>query len=483
MAIKQKISKWLPNNRFARSVTVLASATLAGQAIMVLASPLLTRIYSPDDFGLLAIYISLLGMISVVATLRYQFAIPLPDKDNRAASIVLLGLIIVCVISAITFTVILFLHKQIALALNSEEIEPYLWVIPVGILFVNIYQIFYYWSIRTKAFTAIAKTKIAQSLVAVVIQLGGFFLGPLALMLGHISGQGVGFTSLGLSTFRGRMDMFKSMRFRHISWAARRYKDFPIYSTFSDFLNKAGAELPILLFTALYSPAMAGFYVLTRQVLYMPGAFVGKAISDVFFSRSASAYRKGELAPLVAGIHKKLAQIAMPPALVVILIGPTMFSTIFGEEWRQAGEFARWMAPCVYVVFITTPLDNLTSVLEKQAYDMVFMISLFLTRTSALIGGSYTGNINLTIALFSFSGTLCWVAYLFWIVKKSGNKATVIVESTGKAFLWSAGLVAPLAFVIFLPSYATTQFWLVAILLTALLIAVRYATIFKEVWN
>ena len=103
IAMKQTLKKILPKNRFARSVSFLAGGTAAGQAITVLAAPLLTRLYSPEDFGLLAVYTSLLMTIGVIASLRYQLAIPLPKSDEEAAHVVVLSLFIVLGISLASF--------------------------------------------------------------------------------------------------------------------------------------------------------------------------------------------------------------------------------------------------------------------------------------------------------------------------------------------------------------------------------------------
>nr|WP_274520339.1 oligosaccharide flippase family protein [Ectothiorhodospira sp. 9100] len=145
-----------------------------------MASPLLTRLYSPEDFGLLAVFAALLGILSVIASLRYQLAIPLPESDEEAAHVVVLGLIIVADMSLLATVLVIFFAQPIADVFNTPALASYLWLLPLALLLSGIYQVFNYWAIRVKAFTPIARTKLTQAIATVSVQLGGYLLGPLA---------------------------------------------------------------------------------------------------------------------------------------------------------------------------------------------------------------------------------------------------------------------------------------------------------------
>lgn len=431
----------LPKSHFARSVSVLAGGTAAGQIIVVAASPILTRLYSPEDFGLLAVYAGLLGILGVVASLRYQLAIPLPESDEDAASIVVLSLLVALGMTAMSVAIVWIWGRPITVALNTPALVPYLWLLPIGLFLTGIYQAFKYWAIRVNAFPAIARTKLTQALSMIGVQLGGYALGPLALLLGQLSSQAAGTSSLGFLAIGRKWASFRLVRPVDIWWVASRYRRFPIYSSWSGVFNKTGAELPAILFAVLFSPAVAGIYMLAHRVLAMPMSLLGRAISDVFFSSATKANRDGSLATLVPGIHTKLAYIAMPPALLLLLLGPDLFAFAFGNPWRQAGQFAQWMAPFLYIQFVTSPLGILHSVVEKQAQGAFFHTVLLAVRVVSLSIGGLQGDVIFAVALFSVSSAVCWFGFLLWLLSLSGAIPLRTVASSTLKAMASALLV------------------------------------------
>ncbi|MFK7091640.1 oligosaccharide flippase family protein, partial [Chromobacterium violaceum] len=164
-----------------------------------------------------------------------------------------------------------------------------------------------------KAFGPIAKTKLSQSIVMAGIQLAGAPLGPSALVVGQIAGQGSGSLSLFIRVLRDRLPLLAGIRVSDVLAVARRYKQCPVFSTWGALFNTACAQLPSVMFAVFFSPAAAGMYALENRVLSMPMQLLGQSIGQVFFSDAAQAHREGRLGALVAGIHGRLAHIGMPP--------------------------------------------------------------------------------------------------------------------------------------------------------------------------
>jgi len=477
---KNQLRRLLPKNAFARGVSVLVGGTAAGQFIVVAASPILTRLYTPEDFGLLAVFAALLGVFAVIASLRYQLAIPLPESDEEAASVAVLSLLVVAGMTGLSALIVWFWDSSITMLLNVPAMEPYLWLLPVGLALMGVYQVFSYWAIRVKAFPAIARTKLTQAISMVSVQLGAFTLGPFALILGQVTGHAAGSSSLAALAVRRKWTIFRQVRLADIRRAASRYRRFPIYSSWEGFFNKAGSQLPPILFAALFSPAAAGIYMLAHRVLAMPMRLIGKAVADVFVSSAAKANRNRALAPLVASIHRRLANIAMPPALLLLIVGPDLFAMIFGTDWRQAGEFAQWMAPWVYLVFVTSPLSMLFAVMEKQAQGMLFQGILLGVRVGALVIGGVQNDLMLAVALFACGSGLCWGGFLLWIMHASGNQLADAWQPTVSAAFYAALLVSPLA-----AYYAFDGSWgfaLAAATITVIVMTLYYTRMLRQVW-
>lgn len=479
--MKRFINKLLPQNDFARGVSVLVGGTTSAQALMVLASPLLTRLYSPEDFGLLAVYAGLLALFIVVASLRYELAIPLPKHDTEAVNVLILSLLIVLLMTGISGVIVLLAGQQIANSLDSPNLAKYFWLLPVGVLLSGVYKVFNYWAVRTKAFGSIATTRISQALATLAIQLLGYKLGGLALLVGQAGGQGVGSIRLAKNTFNDRS--FRRWTWKGVLQAAKRYRQFPIFSTWSALFNTAGTQLPPLMFAAFFSASAAGLYALAHRVLALPMSILGDAIGKVFFSNAAESYREGRLAPLVKKVHSKLAYLAMPINILLVVAGPDLFALVFGDNWRLAGEFSRFMAPWLYVVFITSPLSTLFPLLEKEKQGMFFQAGLLTGRILSILFGAFLlDNLLGTIILFSSVSTLFWVGFLIWVFRISGNGLLAILQPTFAALLKSLICLSPLMIAIY--SSSITQLWfLLAVGLSALLLTIYYFNFFRKAYS
>lgn len=476
--LKQAVNRVLPKNPFARGVSMLVGGTASAQLLTVLAAPLLTRLYSPEDFGLLAVYGSLLAIISVIASLRYELAIPLPEDDQEAANVAALSLLLITSTTLLSVLATVFFGKHIANALGVPALAAYLWLLPVAVLLGGFYTVFNYWSVRTKRFSTIAGTKVRQSLATVAIQIAAFKLGGVALLFAQVAGQSVGTASLALPALK--LPAFKEISWQGIKKAAERYKRFPIFSTWEGLFNTAGGQLPPLLFAALFSPAAAGLYSLANRILNLPMSLIGQAIGQVFFANAAEAHRAGKLGSLVSGLHAKLAHIGISPALLLVLLGPELFSFAFGENWSQAGEFSRWMAPWLYLVFVSSPLSTLFAVTENLKQGLAFQVILLVARIVAILIGAWLGDLMLTVILFSGASALCWLGFLFWVAHIAGNTARSMIMPTLAA--GGVGLLCMLPVLVTQTLLVPARFWPYALALSMLLLAVHYWQLFRQAY-
>lgn len=474
--LNSTLKKALPKNAFARGVSVLVGGTVGAQALMVLASPLLTRLYTPEDFGLLAVYASILSLFTVIASLRYELAIPLPEKDSEAAHVAILSLLIVGLITAISALVILIGGERLAQLINAPDMANYLWLIPVGVLAIGCYQVFNYWAIRTKSFGTIAKTKISQSLATLAVQLSGFKLGVLALMLGQTGGQSVGVMNLARPALKS--PHFKGWQWSDLKKVAARYKSFPIFSTWGGFLNTASTQLPPLFFAIFFSAGVAGLYALAHRVLAMPMSLIGSAVGNVFFANAAEAYREDRLAPLFESVYAKLVSIIMPVMLVLMIDAPRLFAFVFGANWEEAGELARWMAPWLAVNFVGSPLSTMFTILEKQKQGMFFQGIMLFLRVIAIVIGYQYNSVSLAVILFSLFSMLCWIGFLIWVASKAKSSVFKLIVPVVKAILFSIVCTFPL--LITMIFNVSIIYWYAAIAFTGSISVFYYYFSFKN---
>lgn len=437
------IKKLLPKGQFARGVSVLVGGTAASQLLTVLAIPLITRLYTPEDFGILAAFTAFLAFFTVVAAARYDLTLPLPEKDEDAANLLALGASIVTLVTLLAAIVFLVWPTEIAEAINAPELGKYMWLLPVSIFFGGMYQLFSKWSVRTKEFNAIAKTKITQSVAQLFVQIAGYALGPFALLLGHATGQGAGASNLARSAIK-RPEL-KTVSIKDMRQQAVRYKQFPIYSTWTALFNTASLQLAPLVFITLFGGAIAGLYALTLRVLTMPSSLIGNAIGSVFLSTAPQAHREGKLAALVKDLHSKLALAGALPLMVLLFFGPDLFALVFGESWRKAGTYAQWMAPWIYLQFQWSPLSMLASVLELQRAALISQLLTFVARFGALWAAwHFSLSADHAVFLFAVVSAFVYLLRMLWFTNKAGVSSVGIIVTDTKYLLVGLLIVLPI---------------------------------------
>lgn len=434
--MKEHLKRLLPQNRFARSASVLAGGTVAGQAIVVAASLVLTRLYTPEDFGVWAIFSSVIAILSVIASLRYDLAIPLPETDEEATNVAALGLFLILVVSVATAILAFLFGHSIATLLNTPELLGYLWLVPVGLAVAGVYQVLNYWAIRVKAFSAIAQSRLVQAVGMVTIQIAGFALGPFALLFGRVAGQGAGVFSLLRGALGNRRPRVGAVTSRRLLVAAKRYKDFPIYSSWAGLLNAGGAQVPPLFFAAIFGPAAAGAYMLAQRVINVPMTVVAKAVADAFLPNAVEAHRENRLKGEVQTVFRMLAVLGFPPAAMLFALAPGLFALVFGEEWREAGQMVRWLAPMLAIQFLINPLSRIFVVLERQRLGLFLQGFLFSTRVAALVlAFVYALPVITAVKLFSLGSMCGYLAYYISIIGITKINIAETVKSITRPFL------------------------------------------------
>ncbi|MGD8450564.1 MAG: lipopolysaccharide biosynthesis protein [Phycisphaerae bacterium] len=441
------VERVIPMGPFARSVAVVGGGTGLGYGIVLAASPIVTRLYSPTDFGVFGVYMSIVAMALIVISWRYELAIPAPEDDNRAANVLVLALTLVVCMSAVIGVGLWLLGSVLLYWLDAPSLRPYLWLVPLNTLIGGFYGALQVWCVRKKSFAAIARSKLSQAVGAVVVQvgIGLFLLGPLGLLISHIVRWGGGSTTLGRAVWRGSAASLKQVSPKGVLDVARQYHRFPMFSMWSALLNNVSAQSPILLLSAFFGGTPVGWFVLTSQVLRTPLVFVGQAISQVFFSSASEASRKGQTAGITLRVFTGLMSIAAPYVALLMITAPEVFGLIFGRAWTMAGVFAQFLGPWLLIVFAATPVTSLVYVLERQRGDLVFQTCLLLGRVVVLTIGGQRHDVLLAMALFGAVSAAMWFVYMLWLLHVSGNHPRDGLICMGKSLAAALPVVLPAA--------------------------------------
>lgn len=429
--VKRTANLILPRGRFARSVSILAGGTALGQALTVLVSPILTRLYSPEDFGIFGVYASLLGIIVVIASLRYEYAIPLAEKDDTAANILALCFGLLLGMTVLSWFVIQGLGSQIVTWANVPGLEPYLWLIPLGVLGAGAYQILNYWAIRKRDFTRISRTRISRGVGRAAIQVGVGFAsaGPLGLLLGQLAGETAGSASLGLAAWRKDRAAFKAVSLQGIQRAGSRYKRFPAFVSGASLINIVGTQAPQILLAAFYGAQVAGWFALGQRVIAAPLNIVVDSVAQVYFGEAAQISRDDPKAVrrLFLRLTSRLALFGGLPVVVICTLAPWFFASVFGPSWERAGQYVQILGFAFAVRLSVTPTASTLNILDRQdlyliqdSLRLVLILAVFWL--SKLLHYSDLTAVTLYSLAMSISTVFFW--WLVWrtIDSKCRNK-------------------------------------------------------------
>lgn len=419
MKISGSIRRFLPKSAFAKSVSILVGGTAAGQAITVLASPLLTRIYTPEEFGTLAVFTSFLSIVAVIASLRYELALPLPEEDETAANVLALSLSIVAANALLIGVLVWLFGDKLVNMVNAPQLHSYLWLLPLGIIGAGFYQVLSFWAVRKKAFNRIAQTKLSQSMgqVSTQVGLGLTVSGPVGLLLGQVIGQAVGSTTLATLAWRNDGQSLKAVNPSEMLRVASRYKRFPLLSSGAAWLNALGLQLPVLLLSGFYGSQTTGWFLLAQRVLGTPLDLLGRSVAQVYFGESAHLAQQHNSKGLIQ-LFKKLVKYQLLIGLVIVvpvaIAAPWVLPIIFGAQWYEAGLYLTILAPMLLVQFVSSPLGGILDVLERQDIHLIRECLRIGLMTIGVLAATRVGaGPTVAIALLSVAGALSYGGGLF----------------------------------------------------------------------
>ena len=423
-----RVLETFPNGAFLKGVSALASGTVGAQLVTVLASPLLTRFYTPEDFGVLAVFIALLGVLSVVSSVRYELAIPLARTAAEALNILVLAVSINIVCSLAIGLLLLGLHENILRLLDVPLLAPYLWVLPIGVILVGTYRALTFWAVREKTFSVIAQTKLTQAILGVGTQLavGVAHGGPLGLVTGQVISQSAGMMVLGRRLFERFGDFKRFIRRRRLAASAIRHARFPKFDLAAAAINTTAANLPQFLLAALFAPAVAGYYLLAWRVVSMPVAVLGQAVGQALYANAREAAGKGCLFGFVWRIAGILALLMVVPLTALFAWGEQLFLLIFGPDWGTAGCYAGWLIVGAAVQFIYSPISLMLLATNSQHVNLAIQMIILVGKLGAIFFGYLNGDPFKAVIMLSLTDMCCYSFGLLLVLRQVKRFSSMI---------------------------------------------------------
>lgn len=369
--------KRILSNDFNKNVLKLLTGSTIAQAIPIAISPILTRLYTPEDFGILTLFVAITAIFGTIANGRYELAIVLPAKEEESINLVALSVMIALITSIILLTVVVFFHGTIIAFLGNEQIGIWLYFVPLVVFFIGLFNALNYLNTRMKTFGVIAKVNVLKSLSLSIVQLtlGVVKAGATGLISGQIISHIFANGRLAKEILKNKL-LLSKIKIKEMKRLAKRYSNFPKYSMWAVLANSLSQHLISFFLPLMYNVSTLGFYGLVNRVLGMPSSIIGSSVGQVFFQKASEERQKtGNAKITFNSTLKKLIMLSLPPFILLFFIAPELISIIFGENWREAGEYITILAPLFLLRFINTPLSTITSIFEKNQIALIMQLS------------------------------------------------------------------------------------------------------------
>jgi O-antigen/teichoic acid export membrane protein len=405
-----------------KNSATLLSANAISQGIAFAVLPVIARLYSPDELGVLALFLGIEGLLSVIANGKYDSAIVLSKSKSMAANTFNLCFLINAVFSLLILIVLLLGSHQILSILHYESLEGLIYYLPFFVFIVAFAQASIFWFNYNKRFTLTARYTLWQGLINNGLKVGSGFLkaGLMGLVWANLSSH---FISI-LSCFTRKETWNQLFHFnkKEILAAASEHRKFPLYTLPHTFINMLSGNLPILLLSGYFGMAEIGLFSMGITIGFRPINLLSSSLDQVISQSMAERVNKQEpiWTNLVQSI-KKILLIVTPLFILAFFLAPLVLRYFLGERWEQSALYIQIMIPWLIISLFTASLSSIPPIFGKQRIALIIEIIYIVARLIALIIGIYIQNFVWAIILFSFVSAVVLMAQLTWyllLVKK-----------------------------------------------------------------
>lgn len=428
---------WMPAKEMLSDFLKLFSGATIGQLIPFLTGPLLSRLYSPDDFGLYALLSSTAGILSIISTGAYEYAILTADDDDESKQLGLLS-VLLSLIFSIFSSLILLIILIIAKPWISSSLA-WIWiVVPIYVFLQGLLSASSYTLNRQQRYGRMSKGKLMRSATIAAFQI---ILGFLKLPWGLFPGMVAGHSAATVYLFHGVKNLFResvqAASLNNLKTIARKYYRFPSFTLPSQLLNELSVQIPVYLLKAFFTTAIVGIYALPQKMLNVPVSLIGQSIGQVYFQKAAKQKNNPDaLATTTASLFRFLFRIGVIPFSIIIVFGDLIFPWLFGAEWKQSGIFAQMLSPWLLFVLAGSPISKLFTVQDKQKLGLYFNSTLITLRVVALlVGGLIFKSEIIAVLLFGLTGFGYWFFQSFYILRMAKVKTLPIFIET--VLIWT----------------------------------------------
>ncbi len=417
---RQRISvKSIRKSAFLSQVLTLAGGTGIAQVIPILFAPILTRLFTTGEYGILSVYVSVSAIIAVISTGRYELAILLPKSRRDAYHITILAGSLTLLIGILVWIIAIPLYPALIYFFDQPANTEWIFVVPLSVISLGLYATFSYRLNRDKEYRRIAGSKIAKYGITGTIQtLGGLAgYGAWGLIIGKVLGEA---SAVGILIQKWKSiikPLKRRISFPNLRRVARIHTNFPKFNAPHALLTSVSANLPVIILTAYFGASTAGLYGLSLRICYAPVFLIANSVRQVFSRRVSELFKSGgDVKTFTRKTILSLIGVGIIPFTLLVLFGPRLFAFIFGEAWRPAGIFSQYLTIWYFLSFIGSPIMYIPMILGQQKKALFIELASFILRTGGLFIGVLADSEMISILAYSIGGGLVLLYMIRWAI-------------------------------------------------------------------
>jgi O-antigen/teichoic acid export membrane protein len=413
----------LLNNIFLKNTLTLFSGSAIAQIIGIAFLPVLTRLFTPEEFGVFYVFVTTATILSIISTGSYETSLMLPESDKDARQLLTFSIMLSIGVTILYLLICLFLQQWGNVLFQTERSRLILWLIPVYSLLVGLTRIFQNWSIRSKRYNWVSTSNIIRSGSLSGMQ-SGFGLiqsGSFGLVAGSCLSLVFPLWFL-VKKNRNREEKTTSSTLKQAIIRGKEYISFPRHLMPTDLLTEVSIQSPIYVLRILFTNAIVAIYTLPQKILNQPARFIGQAVSEVYYRQASELNSQNkDLAELSFSVFKNLFILGIVPFVVTIFWGREIFSFVFSSEWEASGRIAAILSPWLLFEFAASPVSNILIIRKKLKYLFSINLLLLIIRIACLLIGTLVmKSMEISVILFAGSSLLYWIYMAFFSLHLTG---------------------------------------------------------------